>query len=101
MDDIRFLTDDERGYYSAFESMFASDGWRQLLNEYDNETKALPEDTFWQAPDWETIVRARIRLTLLMELRHYEEVIEQRRKDTIHERTQLLEEAQAGQSAEI
>ena len=101
MDDLQFLTDDERTYFSAFDSMFASDGWRQLLKEYENENRTLPEETFWAAADWDTIVRARIRLTLLLELEHYEDIVERRKADKVHERRTLMEDAQAEQSAAI
>lgn len=101
MDDLQFLTDDERSYFSAFDSMFASDGWRQLLKEYENESRGAPEDTFWDASDWDAIVRTRIRLTLLLELQHYEEIVERRKADKVHERRALVEDAQAAQSADI
>lgn len=93
------LSDDERSYYGSFESMFLSDGWRHLLNEFGAEQKQRPEESFWQATNWDDIVLARVRLSLLLELQNYEAVIEHRKAHLIHEREEsyraLLEDQES------
>jgi len=99
MEGEALLTDEERGQFMEFESMFGSPGWSRLMREYENELRDLPLQAFENARSFEEIVQARIRLAVLAELALYPEIIEARKRNIIEMREQERDEAQEAQQA--
>jgi hypothetical protein len=81
-----FLTDDERGYYQAFDDLFESKGWYQLTALLREEVDDLPRRAFTSAGDFLALQTARAKVTAIEELLSYQNVINAARDSIVQGR---------------
>lgn len=84
------LSEDERGFFQRFESLFESAEWQLLVNEWRKEIEEIPLRAFHNAQSWEEILAARALVKKLEEYLSYPAELGIRKQGTIFEREQQL-----------
>lgn len=75
------LTNEQKTFFSAMESTFATAGWQHfMLPRWQEEQKMLQESTFFNAENEIDLVKARERFDLLEELITLPEKIQAQRE---------------------
>jgi hypothetical protein len=95
----RLLTDEEKQEFRDFEETFRTPGWERIKRDITKEVQESPAQLFWDVTSWEDLVLHRARLSNLMRLAQYEELLDQQKEGIIRNRLDLIDEAQAGSIA--
>ncbi len=83
------LTDQQKTFFYAMESTFATEGWRHfMMPRWVEEQKMLKESTFFNAESELDLLKARERFDLLEELITLPEKIQAQREAAEAESTQ-------------
>jgi hypothetical protein len=81
------LTDDEKSYFSKFESVFNSPEWAAVTDEWRKDLAELPVRAFYEARSWDEILAARAVVAKLQEYLTYPRQIELREQAILFERS--------------
>lgn len=82
-DGERLLSASEREYFFHFEQMFASQGWKQLCGELDDDIRDLPERMFTNATSFEELQIARKCMDKVKEVLAYPDIIQSRKEQAV------------------
>lgn len=91
MSEDLYLTDDEKGHFRKWESLFENEGWKLLVEELQQELDAAPRELFLSVKSYEELLAARERLRAVAYFINYEQVIQLRKDHIIHQRRQEAE----------
>lgn len=91
-DEYKLLTDDERGHFRTWETLFESDGWALLTKELQAEVEQAPVELFHSVSSWEELLAARARIQAALTLLRYPDLIEIRKEQIIEERRMAAED---------
>jgi len=80
------LTPDEQKYYDDLDEMFATEGWKNLIEDCTKEIYQLQADAL-EAGSWDEVCRLRGRAEQLAYLVNLEAVTETMKQQLIAERT--------------